>query len=326
MEAIFKYIFALVVGVLFIIFFIGFAYNYIGTEDTKISLLLTKSFDDQLSILSVAQDSVMHYDFGTETELSFNRGAIRAGSQSSRKSDNIVYAPINLKGKELTIWTRKWELPYAVTNFFYMSNSNYKYVLIHDSSSEEFVKELVDDVVPEQFGVVTYDADTLKEQFAEVRQSYSGYSEVKFVYFSEDPSNSLVKALERIRNSNVVTIMPGNEDWEFGEVEFSAGKSSMFFTEPMLIGAIFVDDYSNYDFNLEKRVLPKLKEITEVYVGKADFMMSALQCQEYSLIKTQLNHMYELGMGSEPKEFIRTAESLEEINKDRFGAECPGVF
>ncbi|MBU2589308.1 MAG: hypothetical protein KKA65_02150 [Nanoarchaeota archaeon] len=328
MEPVFKYIFALIVGIMFIIFFIGFAYNYIGTEENKMSLLLTKSFDDQLNILSIAQDSVMNYDFGAETALSFNQGALRSGSQNSRKTDNIVYSPVNLKGKELIIWTKKWDMPYAVTNFFYMTNKNYKYVLIYDRTSKDFVDLISDpkEEIPEVFKVVTYDADKLREQFNDVRSSYSSFTKVKFIYFSEQPSNSLVNSLENINNAEVISIIPGDDSWQFGTIDFQADKEAMYIGQPMLLGAIFVDDYSNYLFNLEKKALPKLKEITEVYINKASFMSSALQCQEYGLINTQLQYLYNLNEESEPEEFVKTANNLENINKEHFGSECPGVF
>lgn len=328
MEPVFKYIFALIVGILFVVFFVGFAYNYIGSQDTKMSLLLTKNFDDQLSILSIAQNSIMNYNFGAETALSFNQGAIRTGSQSSRRTSKIVYAPVNLRGKSLLIWTKKWELPFAVTNFFYITNENYKYVLIYDRTSKDIVDYLSDpnEEIPEAFKVVTYDADKLKEQFAEVRQSYSGFTGVKFVYFSEEPSNSLVKSLENINNAEVITVTSDDEDWRYGMINFGAGREEMYLEYPMLLGAIFVDDYSNYNFNLERLALPELKKITELYIEKTDFMLTALQCPEYGLIKTQLQSLYILNDESKPEDFITTADNLEAINKDEFGADCPGVF
>jgi len=328
MEQVFKYIFAMIVGVMFVIFFVGFAYNYIGTEDNKISLLQSKSFDDQLNILSIAQDSVMNYQFGTEAALSFNLGAIRTGTKNSIKTNNIVYSPTNLKGKELTIWTKKWEMPFPVTNFFYMANENYKYVLIYDRTSKDFVDVLSDpkEEIPAAFKVVTYDADKLKEQFNEIRNSYSGFSKVKFVYLTEEPSNSLITSLEKISNAEIITIIPQENEWQYGTIDFGADREIMYLGVPMLIGAIFVDDFANYKFNLEKKILPKLKQVTKISMTKADFMASTLQCPEYGLIKTQLQYLYNLNEESEPEAFITTAKNLGDINKEHFGAECPGVF
>lgn len=328
MDSMFKYIFALIVGVLFIIFFVGFGFKYLGTEEQKIGSLSAANFDDQLSILSVSQDAIQKYDFGTETAISFNQGFIRSGTGDARKSNSIVYSPTNLKGKKILIWTKRWHFPYAITNFFYMTNEKYKYVLIYDDDSKDLVKELADpeEEIPKEFKVVKFDADKLRDEFATFKKSYSGFSHVRFAYFSENPNPNLVKALRGMKNADVIIIAPENDDWSIGKIGFGADDEAIYLGREMLLGAIFADDYTNYYFNLEKKALPKLNQITSIYIAKADFMSQALQCTEYNLMKTALGQFNLLTQEDDPQSFLNQAEALEELNKKQFGAECPGVF
>ena len=322
----FKYIFALIVGALFLMFFVGLAYNYAGGEQKLEATLLAKNFDDQLSILTVSQDAVQSYEFGVESSLSFNNGVIRSGSGLKTKSENIVFSPLKLQGTKLVIWARRWSFPFNVGTFFFLSNANYKHVVVYDSTSEEFAKAIMEEEIPKEFRAVMFNAAQLKQEFAQVRQSYSGFEKAKFIYLSSNPNEALVKAMQRVENFDVVVASPGKKGWDYGRLDFQAGQS-FFLGKEMLFGAMFAEDYSNYAFNMGERILPRLRQITGIYIGKAGFMLAALpQCSEYSLMATALEKFRSLTAEDSAEKFASQASALEDLNDDYFGAECPGVF
>jgi len=324
MEPIFKYIFALIVGAMFILFFVRFAMQYTKSEEKLEASQFVASFDDYLTELSVTSGEMFkEEDFGMPTEIVFDKGQIKSGRGVPRKSEKIIFSPRILKGKKVLIWTKKWSFPYPVDNFFYMTNENFKYILVFDDSTKKFVEELVEDI-HKGFKVEAYDKNMLSRSLDTIKKSYAGFSKVRFVFFCEP--GELKNKLLKMKNADIVEIKIGNieDKLSTGTVKFADGEAA-YLGEPMIVGAIFSEDFANYEYNLENLALVRLAEVTEVLEKKADFMSSLPQCN-YGLAKDALFNYRRNADAKDIEKIAQSANNLISINKELFGAECPDIF
>lgn len=335
MESVFKYIFALIVGAMFIIFFVGFAMRYMGAAETMEARELVASFDDYLMLTSGSIDSTSPYTFGSQTTIEFELGKIRSGT-ISRDTSRIVYAPATLTGKSLTIWTKRWPFPYPADSFFYMSNDRTKQVIIYDSGSADFANELVDEI-NDSYSIDQprkYSSDSrFNDYITAVGQHYSTASRIRFVVISEG-APSIVNAIKPNlpKNGGIISISkdPGADSWEYGTVKFGDDEAP-YFGNAMIIGAMFTEDFSNYEFNL-KRAMQRLSDVTEIYAAKADYLERSIrESCDYNPMKNTLLGFRDMAEDrsidiNDAKMLAQRAESIKEANKRSFGGGCPVIF
>ena len=141
---VFKYIFAVVVGGLFIIFFINFAIKSVKEPSEIITAgESVQRFINTLNAFSTAEDSIHPLNLGLETEVIFDCNQIKM-NQMSDDSQHIIFAPLILKGRSIDMWTKQFAIEnfLPITNFFYLSNQDHQYVLVFDSSSQDYVNNL----------------------------------------------------------------------------------------------------------------------------------------------------------------------------------------
>ncbi len=333
MESTFKYVFALIVGAMFIIFFTRFAMNYATSSQKEEATIFVRYFDEQLSILSNSQDAVQEYNLGTKTEITISKGKIGSGTGLPKSMSKIVYSPGKMTGTKVIMWTKKWEFPYAIDNFFYLTNANYKYVIVYDGTSKEFAEILADpdEEIPKPFGVKAFEVNDFLSKKGQLAPSYSGFTKARLAYLSDNPkSDKITKLKASMGNADVVVIKrtdTEDEDWKAGEVQFGEDKG-IYLGLPMLLGAVFADNFENYDYNF-KAAMARMGEVTAVYGKKADYMTQQLSgCQDiYERMAGLLDSYAKLkGEKAGLQEFISKMDEMEEMNLKEFGTECPGVF
>lgn len=333
MESVFKYIFAMIAGAFILLFFVNFAMKYISSEENVEAAELVSNFDNQLSIVSTSENGFKEHNLGLERDISFNRGRIVSGT-AKKNSTNIVYSPKSLQGVKILLWTKKWVFPYAIDSFYYMSNDKYKYVAISDETSQEFVDTLVkpkEGEISDSFKAVSFTFDKFQSQQSALSRSYSAFKKVRIAYFSDNPSKDTIKKLSSsMKNADVIVIKRADTndgEWSAGTVSFGQ-EEAIYVGLPMMIGAIFAEDFENYDFNL-KRALGRFREVTGLYMKKAEFMQQRLpSCEGYTGsvgIGGLLKSIMDLGEGDAAK-YAELSTALEESNKQNFGADCPSVF
>ncbi|RME55046.1 hypothetical protein D6777_01700 [Candidatus Woesearchaeota archaeon] len=334
---VFKYIFALIVGTMFLLFFIRFGLQYMGQQSTIESFRLVSGFDDVLSALGSSTDSNQDYNLGRIVTFTFKpdkenklRYQFRTGSSSkSINSYKILFTPKTLKGKTLYILTKRWQFPYSVTNFFYLTNSQYKYFIIYDSDTEDFANELAGNEeeytteIPSAFGVEIIDKNSLKvselkKQLLKVKPT--------FILLSQD--SALESKLKDIDNAKV-RVVTFDDDKEYGTILFEDGNSYPFMKLPMFIGAIFAEDSKSYIYSVNM-ALNKLGIITRIYNNKKTLLQNNpnyYSCNTYSLLGRDLDNLLSLARSREYdyNQYKQVIENLEDNNK-LLGGDCPEIF
>jgi hypothetical protein len=343
---VFKYIFAMIVGGMFIMFFIAFGMDYIGTAEDTESAKLVHAFDDTMDILASGSDASENYKFSRETTIRIVNGKIFSGSNTKGLSTSkIIFSPILMKGKSLRVWTKRWDMPFPVTNFFYVHNEmKYKYYFLFDTNSKDFVDELTDpnQEIPGSFKVFKNDISVVKP--SSLKASFANIQRARFIIFSSSSeAQNLKNKLASIKNVDVLIVKkidPNSEDWESGIIEFETGSKSTYLGRAMLLGAIFANSRSDYNLAI-KRAYSQLEEMAELYDKKASYLGGALPSCSYGRTSPTLQNIDSILKNAEKaskglkdtgdvsqqivKDISSAAGKLEDTNEE-FGAPCPNIF
>ncbi len=333
---VFKYLMAIIVGTMFLLFFINFGMTYMKQQKSVESFRITTGFDDVLSALGSSEDASNTYKFGLKTTIDFKvpkKGSeyieLKSGGNTPLKSYKAVFTPARITGTQVEVLTKRWYFPYPVDNFFYLTAAGNRYFLVYDENSESLAKELAsadkEDVtaaIPSSFGVTPVDAKTakgLKSSLLNVKPT--------FMLFEEDAE--LEAALRKFTNAKVRVIKMDKDDSEYGEIMFEDGTSHPYMGRPMMIGAIFAEDSEMYGHAVDV-ALTKLGVITTIYMGKLKYLSSNpsfYSCAQYSLIQQNFEALYNLVRAGErgTAKYKELAQSLDN-NNELLGGDCPEIF
>lgn len=249
----FKWIFALIAGMIIFLFIINFAYKHIFISESKTSTILLTNIEAQLDSISFADDFDTILDLNEKFKINLNCNSLQIAN-IPLKTNKIIFSPKTIESNNLKIWTRTWNYPFTITNFYYITNKDYYFI----DPPYELLSQ-----IPESFNIKTY-PDTAEE-------------DAEIVFFTKPAQYELEKYKEhkiKIINNNKVTFQ---------------SKSADYFGDEMLLGAIFTDDIAKYNC-LKQRALNKLKIIASVYQKKAQ-TLSQINCQDkYQLIITLLEN------------------------------------
>ncbi|MDD4878683.1 MAG: hypothetical protein PHO02_06665 [Candidatus Nanoarchaeia archaeon] len=340
MEAIFKYIFTMLVGAMFLIFFIGFAYKQVDRAETTDALVLIRGFDDYLLLLTANEEAKDVKDFSSVTTIGFNEGKITSRTEKT-STNRIVYAPKTLTGKKITARTMKWAFPYPIDSFFYITNEKYKQVIVYDDKSRDFVMELMEDINT-TFDIKAFSKTDLSAKATAIGNTYQGMARVTFLLISDDKWETATKNKVKAAIPKAVFISAigqgeetgedENAKWRPGEITFGDGEKADYIGKEMLIGALYTEDIANYEFNF-KRAMDRLSAISDIYKKKAELLDQAMLgsgCDYTGIIgiSEMINTLGEYGRegGRNMEQMISISANIERINKREFGGECPAVF
>ena len=289
MESVFKYIFAMIVGAMFILFFVGFGRNIISSSETMNAGVLVAGFDDYLFTLTANEMTKDDQNFGIQTVLNFGEGKISSGKNKPMTTNRIVYAPKTLSGTKITVRAIRWAFPYDIDSFFYITNARYKYVIVYDSTDEsntEFVTGLTESIKA-TFEVRNITKAQLNTQsYRRLLQSqYTDMSRVTFLLIGADLSNS--------EKQKIITDIPkakfvfanglgdgadSEKQWAYGSIRFDGEEDSYYIGNAMLMGAMYAENKTNYDFNF-KRAMDRLAAVSLIYDGKIkNLQVAATEC------------------------------------------------
>ena len=192
-----------------------------------------------------------------------NRYLVEDASKSIK--DFILFSPGAIDSDAILIDKLGWDFPYPAGNFLYLTSNEMRYIFIGDS---EFARK--------SFQMAP--ANIEKEGYTSIHavQNY-GNTEVRLVFFGQDPEipNMLNKPGIKI------TALKINGDGQQGALEFfnfdngafaSNGKSG-YTGMASLFGAVFSEDISRYECNMEKAFL-RLNMVSYIYLNKSNFILS----------------------------------------------------
>jgi len=318
----FNYIFALIIGGIIFMFFIGFAYKFMGFAGSLSAGEMVNALNDEFSAFAATDSSEKSMELTKNVEFKVFEGKLLSGGLS-KDIDHIIYSPFQVEGKELFIATKSLDLPYRVGNVFYIADGKTVYILVYDQSSQDIVEELTSsyNAIPTNFPTQTVSVNDF-DNIEGLKVVTDNYDNVRFVFFT-NADEYVESILNNFESYEIIEVSSTEEDYSFGEITFSSGDTSIYLGYPMLIGAM-ISSYDQYNYNLES-VFEKMDSVTQVYYDKARFLSVRLPECEYSEVLSALTN-YQNFIGDETySSYILKIEAVDSANK-KLGGGCPEAY
>ena len=243
----FNWIFVMIAGALFLLFFISFGVKYKNFQEDKSRIEVLNNFDNTLTAL---QSSCFNtFDSLTLPLIVENKcGKLSSGGKEIN-TDNIIFSPRMLNGKVL-IWYQSYKMPFKITSFYYIIPEKSKYYLVEDSGnlSVSIINGLPEDVKKRVFVIKS---SNLKKD-----------GRLIFLNINNNPGNNGISVIGNADEGKVI----------INEREYS------YTGQELLYGIIFSDDYGC----LLNKVQSKTSSIGQIYKDKINIIRNP-GC-DYSII------------------------------------------
>ncbi len=253
----FHWIFALIGGILFLLFFLILLRSIITDDEERSARQI--GFDVE-SVIAAAATSpeTFHltrvptatYTFGCEEEAGRIRAAYIRINEQSYDQDSLRYVPLfsprTLRGDQLFLLTTTLEAPFPVTNLVVASNNRTRYVYIGDPGS---VNRFLQAHHLDAYG---HDVVTSITNYPD-----EGYDQYRLIYFDSSPvfgsgfpgflsqkATALTLAFDHDRKGGTATF--------YDDLVTPTGKAHRFIGEGMAVAAIFAGTSSSFTCNLAK--------------------------------------------------------------------------
>ncbi len=263
----FKWIFVVIAGSLFLIFFVRFAFQQTTIFGQKGSAQLLASLEDQLEAFSVSEKSSKIISLGYNTEVNFDCENI-INENNPKKTNLIIFTPSKIKGKNLLTWTRSFEFPYQIVNLYYLASEQSRYLLVYDKNSFERVADFS---FPDFLNLQKTNYDNLN--LDDLAANTKNLQNLNLIYFTK--INHPSEIFKKFSNLNLVEINLKDNEIKIFKPDGSF-TSSYFLEEPILLGAIFGPENFNC---IKDKVLSRLALITKVYSQKAVYLSTKVSDQ-----------------------------------------------
>tara|TARA_Y100000034_G_scaffold40032_1_gene49343 strand:- start:1576 stop:2562 length:987 start_codon:yes stop_codon:yes gene_type:complete len=282
---VFTYIFVLIVGGIILWFFTSFAFQQLNLGNKLSSIEISKTLDDNLDAFAISKNSDKDINFGMDLNLLINNlvcGTLSSDDGNNLRTNKVIFSPKSLKGDSIKTWTLSWKYPFHVTNFFYLSNENSFYYIVHDGNSEEYVKnKFFSDSskykIPSRFKVRRINKNDVNND--RISNLLNQYSFVKLIYFTTPnnlASNDRLKIIEIKEDSNLVKFHNEN-------------KEEILLSDEHMLGAIFSEDYKSFRCGFDDSV-DKLKSLSKLYLEKQSKLKSKGLTCNYNIVNSNLNY------------------------------------
>lgn len=326
MSSSFNYIFALIIGAVVFMFFVGFAYKYLDFSHSLSAAELVSSLHDEFAAFSASDSAEKVLSFSSVNTFRVYEGQLMSNGQS-KTVDYIVFAPFEVDGKDIFLATKSLDLPYRIGNVFYLADGKTVYILVYDQSTKDIVDTLENSYqsLPSTFPIEVVSTSQLNSDLETLYQVTASYPHVRFVFFSSSQSYK-DRISEFFPSYEILEVESGLQDYFAGEVSYPNGGKVVYIGYPLLIGALISGDAASYQYNKEA-VLSKLSRLTGVYYDKAKFLSAQLPTCEYAPVKTALNNYksYTTKDFDVPENFLAKMDLVESANKG-LGGECPEIY
>lgn len=279
----FKWIFALVAGFVIFLFLINFGYQHIYLSETKTSAVLLNQFENQLESLSIAESLSKEIDLGSVFEINFDCNSI-SDENGKINTEKIIFSNKKIKAKTFLLWTKLWKYPFGITNFFYLIDKNTNFYFF--DAPYELTSQ-----IPPIFPIYSFPDEVPKDAI---------------IIFFNQPTTSQLQEYK----DHKIKIIQNNK------ITFYPGKTTTYYGDEMLIGAIFTDDYNKFEC-LRNKAIKKLEIISYVYQKKAE-TLSKYECSDkYLMIINLINNF---------KTNLQNPESIENADKEIERNGCTTLF
>ena len=324
MSSSFNYIFAIIIGGIIFMFFVGFAYKFMGFGESIGAAGLVTSMNDEFAAFSASDSAEKTLSFNKETSFRVYEAKVISEGQS-KQIDHIVYAPFLIEGRDIFISTKALELPYRVGNVFYVDDGSTLYILVYDSVSDEVVEDLVSSYnsIPTNLPTYSVDVKDINTNVQDLVGASNGYDNVRFIFFTKyDTVLSTIQS--NFGAYEILYVTSSENDYSSGYVVYPDGSQVAYLTYPLLIGAMVSGDAYMYSYNYDL-VMEKVSRVSNVYLEKSKLLATRLPNCEYTLIKSALGSYMSILGNDGYSSYVSNIENIEEENK-KLGGDCPEVY
>jgi hypothetical protein len=324
MSSAMNYLFAIIIGGIIFMFFVGFAYKFMGFSGNVNAASLVSSLNDEFAAFSASDSAEKTLTFRQEASFRVYESRVISNEQT-QYIDHIVFAPYLIEGKEIFISTKALDIPYRVGNVFYVDDGKTLYILVYDSNTEEAVEELTGSYnsIPTNLPTLKVSVNEFGNNVEELVAAANKYEKVRFVFFTKyDSALSLIQG--NFESYEILQVSSSEEDYAYGNMMYPSGEQVVYLGYPLLIGAMISGDAYMYEYNLGL-VEEKISRVSNVYIEKAKFLAMRLPECDYVILKSALSS-YQSIIGSESYNvYMNSIENVENENK-KLGGGCPEVF
>jgi hypothetical protein len=302
-ESHFSWIFVLIAGAVILAFFFSVAQKQRDLSNQKLSISFVSDFEAIISSAAVAKGTTQSLPIYNQ-ELDFSCGTIcdckmAVGGFSKQFRDKIIFAPQQISGRNMILWTLDWKDPFRIANFLYLTDDNTQYWFVGD---EPTIKTYIPlDKLPA----------SMKYTIVQSPESISSVAKKNRVVFFHSAASDDVAKIQNIEGVSALWITaPSSLLFRWG-----AGLDKTFTTatyeslQEKLLGAIFSEE--GYLYDCQAQVADARKStITEVYTTRAANLIgkaSAEGCDAwYSNVVSSQNFV--------------------EANQKLLGLSCPTIY
>jgi len=355
-EVQFNWIFILIAGIIILMFFIGITSWYKDNEERRIAGdVLTKIrtilINSELNSRAASELEVPNIEFiftcdpdecgnyGCASTMMFEGTGIHEDTPI-----DIIFSPDNIKSDFINVWALEWKTPYKVTNFLYITSPAVKYVLVY-KEDQVYSKNLATSVYDKMKENEYIEKNIRLVEESNVDQIvYNNEYLVRFVWFYNPDFVEFSPSIKKGSRDAIKII--GDET--SGEVTFSSvsGNTLVFDTNkrysyiglPSLIGAIYSEDFDNYECNMKKAFL-RMRSVNEIYLRRSMALEKAffgdMRCEFYydydlqsyfNQIDLKTENLESGALESSLYEIEDAIKNIETINSQTELKTCPRIY
>lgn len=266
----FNWIFVLIVGALILLFFVSVVNSTKKSSEKAISSTLNSRLKNIINQVSGDVENSRSVEMpGLTLQFECNNFEI----QNSGNPQDIRYITLFssdvIKGTELLAKTSKFEMPYPVDYFVYLTSKQIRYNFVNSSSLTPSNRRLLYSLINELPINATY-------QIVSDSQNVINNNNFKerFIFINADPTTATISTtLNSMKNTDITAINISSSG-DYGEIKYYKKSGSNFIHDldsaylsfPMLVGAV-ISDASLYECNVNKAML-KFKILTTIYSNR----------------------------------------------------------
>jgi|TARA_Y100000310_G_C20672989_1_gene811311 hypothetical protein len=275
LEIQFNWIFILIAGAIIIMLFAGIITDQQNIFKVSADVSIITGLDAILSGYETSSGTVNIVEI-PKVKIEFGCNSYSIGQISEQHNEMNVFAPSVLEGASIISMTREWDVPYKAANLVYLTNPGIRYVFIGNSDFARRIFEKIPDEVRND-GYTNVDAIENEND-----------DKIRIIFFDRNPE--FPENLNDLDNK-LITALKVSGDEDKGMLEFFSAEDNKFVSkgtshyikESTLLGAVFSDDFGNYECAM-KNLFKKLGVVSGVYWRKVNNLMLMYkhkQCEQY---------------------------------------------
>jgi hypothetical protein len=336
MEIQFNWVFALVGGFLFLLFFFILIRAVLTSNSDKETRELSFRVQTILSDAAASpdtfapnqlKDTTYHFTCSNESGK-VTESYVRIG-EKSYDDQGLRYLPLfsptTVKGDELFTVTRTWQAPFQISRLIMLSNNRTRYVFFTGTTTK--IRELLSQENLQQYG---YDIRLATDDYDD-----AGFDQYRFIYYNTQPNAGTVisNVWNRFKKpGNTALYIDTSDNGESGTLRFYDDLSSIssyqevhFYGRAMLDAAIFSQDKATFDCNMLK-ALERLKTVQEILNDRLDKLNLdgnvTGRCKDiYLYARGPIGGVYSAGQVQQP-----AIKSLIDLNRQALANQCPLIY